>query len=62
MYILYFSVLPDDTHLQPCKSEEFKDDEICNYFVMGKLDGAYHEAVEKRVDKRALAMWKKLYL
>ncbi|XP_032586621.1 juvenile hormone esterase [Drosophila mojavensis] len=55
-------VLPDDTHLQPCKSEEFKDDEICNYFVMGKLDGAYHEAVEKRVDKRALALWKKLYL
>ncbi|XP_030081377.1 uncharacterized protein LOC111594041 [Drosophila hydei] len=55
-------IFPEDTHLQPCKSEDFKADEICNYFRMEKLNGAYHETVEKRVDTRALAIWKKLYL
>lgn len=57
-----FSTLPDDTQLQPCKSEDFTADEMCNYLRLGQSNGAYQETVEKRVDMRTLAMWKKLYL
>ncbi|XP_030380518.1 cholinesterase 1 [Scaptodrosophila lebanonensis] len=55
-------VFYNQSSLPACSAQEFTDEEICSFLKIEKRDGAYNEAIERRVDMRALPIWKKMYL
>uniref|UniRef100_B4MQF3 Carboxylic ester hydrolase n=2 Tax=Drosophila willistoni TaxID=7260 RepID=B4MQF3_DROWI len=57
-------IFAKETSLKSCQANSFNmaENQICNYFRFGGVNGAYTENIDDHVDMRAMTIWKKLYL